>query len=364
MAEQMRRARQSANRERLARDARPSHAGPIEWPRFGADAAATDLRLLAGWDAGSRQRNIAALQRSIGNRRVSEALSAMVPAHAASPRPASLAAIASTATTHPGAQILHIGIPIDFEALGVTLTAAHSTAAAPPAGAQQIRNEGGNRGRAAGYTSLPAPTPPEFLTSEPQQRGGRWVAAVRPTTVGADPPQSLYPAAGVHDVGTGPTGQQRHVDVTADMAEVIRQGEDEHLLDLEWARHLSYDRAAASVNAAAASESPAGDSPAAARRLAADQVRADLPPQLRWADGEDPFRTWTRAYSRLAHVTIERDESGWHAMTSAFVLEAAEKQRLGVPVADELTRYVGGPQIGQHPSAPLVRARFDELPRP
>jgi len=63
----------------------------------------------------------------------------------------------------------------------------------------------------------------------------------------------------------------------------------------------------------------------------------------------------------MAHVTIERDQAGWHAMTSGFVLDPAEKRALGVPVGDELTRYVGGPQIGQHPSAPLVRARFAEL---
>lgn len=313
------------------------------------------------WDAGSLQRTVSSLQRSAGNRAVAEALAESTPRRDSGPAPASLSAIDSTATSQPGAAAFIFPIPIDFEAIGVSLRAARSSPAPPPAGAERIRDERGGGGRAAGYTSLPAPTPPDLTISQPVRQAAGWVATVQPTSVGPDVPASLYPAPGVHDLGPGPTGQQRHVHVTPPMSDVIRAGEQEHLLDLEWARHLSYDRAAATVNAVAEAQPPVGETPAAARQLAAREVRSALPSQLRWAEGEDPVRPWVRAYSRLAHVTIERDQNRWHDMTSAFVLDPAEKRRLGVPVQDELTTYVGGPKIGEHPPAQLVRGRFAEL---
>jgi hypothetical protein len=61
-------------------------------------------------------------------------------------------------------------------------------------------------------------------------------------------------------------------------------------------------------------------------------------------------------------VTIERDQNHWHDLTGAFVLDPAEKRRLGVPARDELVRYIGGTEIGLHPPADLVRARFASLP--
>lgn len=302
------------------------------------------------------------MQRSAGNRAVRQALAGPSPVSPGSmPITASPAAIAASAHSRPAAAVLGIPIGLDYEAISVMLRASRSAPAQPPAGAHRIRDERGGGSRAAGYTSLPAPTPPALTIGDPERREGGWAAPVRPTSVQPDTPVSLFPGPGVHDLGPGPTGQERHIDVTPEMSNLIRQGEEEHLLDLEWARHLSYDRAAAAVNAVSASGSPVADSPAAARQRAAEAVRSELPAQLRWRDGDDYLGPWLRAYSRLAHVTIERDQSHWHDMTSAFVLDPAEKRRLGVPVADELTRYMGGPEIGQHPSAPLARARFSEL---
>ena len=316
------------------------------------------LSQLSDWDAGSRQRTIVDLQHSAGNRAVAQVFAGR-PATGASLTSASLRNISDMASSHAGLAV--IPILLDFEAIGVSLRAARSAAAAPPTGAQRIRGEVGGSSRAAGYTALPAPTPPELTIGEAERREAGWAASVQPAANDRPAPPSLYPAAGVHELGTNAGGQPRHVDVTPEMSNLIRRGEEEHLLDLEWARHLSYDRAASAVNAAAESEPPVAASAGEARRLAAEQVRAALPAQLRWGHGADPVRPWIRAYSRMAHVTIERDQSRWHDMTSAFVLDPAEKRRLGVPEGDELTRYVGGPQIGQHPSAPLVRARFAEL---
>jgi hypothetical protein len=300
---------------------------------------------------GLRADAVLELQRRAGNRAVTAALA---------PQAATLADVAAAASARPGVTV-PFPFPIDFEAVGVAATTPSSSAAPAPGGVRRIRDARGGGTRAAGYTSLPVPTPPDLVVGEPQRRGDEWVAPVLPTRSVPDRPTSLYPGPGVHDLGPGPTGQQRHLHVTDDMADLIRRGEEEHLADLEWARHLSYDAAAAVVNAAAESEPPAGRTPAAARSLAVEEVRAALPAPLRWADGEDPGLRWRRTYSRLAHVTIERDENHWHDLTSAFVLDPAEKRRLGVPAGDELTRYVGGTEVGQHPSAALVRARFAEL---
>jgi len=323
---------------------------------LGRDLGPDRIRGTAAWDRGSRQRALAGLQRSAGNAAVVEALTARPPASA---HASSLGAIAGAAAGRPGLAVLPF--PLDFEAIGVSIGAGRSAPAGPPTGARRIRSAQGGGTRAAGYTELPAPRPPELSIAQPQRVEGGWSAAVQPTANDRPVPTSLYPAPGVHEVGTNAGGQQSQVHVTPDMSDVIRQGEDEHLLDLEWARHLSYDRAASAVNAAAEAPAPVAATPEAARRLAERQVCAALPPALRWPLGSDPVRPWIRAYSRMAHVTIERDQAGWHSMTSAFVLDPAEKRALGVPVGDELTRYVGGPQIGRHPSAPLVRARFAEL---
>lgn len=293
------------------------------------------------------------LQRLAGNRAVGALLAAA--------KPAAPGEVVDAATSAPGVRVPFLPIPVDIEALGVALGAGAPTPAPAPGGAQRIRDTRGGGSRAAGYTSLPVPTPPELRVDTPRREGDGWVAPVHPTRSVPDTPVSLYPGPGVHDLGSGPTGQRRHLHVTEEMSELVQRGEQEHLLDLEWARHLSYDRAAAAVNAAAEAPAAPRPTPEAARAAALETVRAGLPGALRWAPGEDPGLRWRRAYSRLAHATIERDQNGWHNLTSAFVLDPGEKRRLGVPVDDEVTRYIGGTEIGEHPPAELLRARFAEL---
>lgn len=318
--------------------------------------------VMARIDPARRSTIAAQLQHAAGNRATRELLGSdggadagpLTPADAPAAAPAR--SITGVASARPGLLVA----AADPEATGIAAGASHASPASPPAGVQQIR-ELPLGAHAAGYTSIPAPAPPELATAQPERRGNGWVARVRPTSVGSDAPVSLYPGDGLHDVAAGPTGQQRHVDVSPDLSELIRKGEEEHLLDLEWIRHLTYDRAAAAVNAVAGGEPPIVDSPAAAARAAADQVRQALPPQLRWPEGEDPFRRWAHAYGRLVHATVERDESGWHNVASAAILDPGEKRKLGVSEQDEVLRYVDRSQIGKHPSAALVRARFSEL---
>jgi hypothetical protein len=318
----------------LLRDERRPAAGV---PRQGAATRrsarqALGLGATLDGDSGSRERALVSLSASAGNGAVAAALS-----------------------TIQAAAHVHAGLAV--------VNKVASTEAPTRDGAQRIADARGGGSRAAGYTSLPAPGAPDLVVTGPSQvANGTWSAAVQATSVTPDAPSSLYPGPGVHDIGPGPTGQQRHKDVTGPMSNLIKRGEEEHLLDLEWARHLSYDTVADAINAVAAAAPATGDSAEAARNAATNAVRGRLPAQLRWADGQDPGLVWRRAYSHLAHVTIERDTpNGWHNMTSGFVLDPAEKRRLGVPEADELTRYVGGTEIGQHPSEHEVRARFDEL---
>jgi len=240
-----------------------------------------------------------------------------------------------------------------------------SAPAHPPEGLARIREEVAPR-RAAGVTSLLAIQPPDLAVSSPKRLpDGRFRAAVQPTTSGSTPATSLYPAPGVHPIGQNAGGQTVHVHVTDAAADEIRRGEEEHLMDMEWARHLSVDRASEVVNDLASKEAPTGATADEARTAAQAWVRDRLPAQLRWPDGTRPFPHWVRAYGSLKRVTDERDSNGWHDLTTQIVLSPAEKRRLGVPVEDELRRYVAGTtQIGDHPAEATVRARWDSLAAP
>jgi len=219
--------------------------------------------------------------------------------------------------------------------------------------------------RAAGVTSLPAPGAPDVVIGAPlQQSNGTWQATVNPTQVTPDQATSLYPGAGVHDENPTSTGMAVHRHVTPAASSEIKRGEEEHLMDLEWARDLAYDRIADAVNRVAAGGPITGPSSADARSNAMNAVRTAVPPPSRWADGVDPITHWRRTYGQLVAVTRERDSNRWHNISTEIVMDAAVKRRLGLPVADELLRYIAGTtQVGQH-GAPgqLVQDRYNGLP--
>jgi hypothetical protein len=238
-----------------------------------------------------------------------------------------------------------------------------STAAPAAGGVLQIAGTATGM-RAAGVTTLPAPGAPDVVIGAPlRQNDGRWQATVNSTQVTPDTPTSLFPGQGVHDENPTATGMAVHRDVTPAASDEIRRGEEEHLLDLEWARHLAYDQVADAVNRVAGSGPSTGATGDEARSAAMAQVRSAVPPQARWQDGVDPITHWRRVYGQLVAVTRERDQPNrWHNMSTAIVMEPAEKRRLGVPVADELLRYMAGTtQVGQHPAGPLVQDRYNSL---
>jgi hypothetical protein len=282
-------------------------------------------------DSGTRERTSLSLQASAGNRAVA----------------ASVADIARVRATQPSVAV--VGSPA-------------STIAPAPGGVMQIA---GQAVHAAGVTSLPAPGAPDVVIGAPlQQSDGQWQATVQSTSVSPDSPTSLFPGPGLHDESPTSTGMAVHRHVTSAASGEIRRGEEEHLLDLEWARDLAYDRVADAVNRVAASGPASGATADEARRAAMQRVRSEVPGQARWPDGVEPITHWRRIYGQLVAITRERDSPNrWHNIDTEIVMDAAAKRRLSVPAADELLRYIAGTtQVGQHPSGPLVQGRYNSLP--
>jgi hypothetical protein len=292
---------------------------------------------------------VAELQRQAGNAAVGRLLRDLrsaPPGPGAQPSSVSPAMLANLATRHT---LRVLGRPVPL-------------AAPPPDGAATIRSQAA-RPRAAGVTTLLAVQPPDLVLGDTQRLpDGRFRAAVQTTASGSTPASSWYPATGVHAIGENAGGQAVHLHVTREAAGEIREGEREHLMDMEWARHLSVDRAAEVVNELATQDAPTAATAPEARAATLDWVRSHLPGPLRWPSGSTAFRHWIRVYGQLKAVTDERDSSGSHDMASQFVLDPAAKRRLGVPVEDELRRYVAGStRVGTLGSEEAVRARYDAL---
>lgn len=239
-----------------------------------------------------------------------------------------------------------------------------STAAPPRGGVVQIANEAAGM-HAAGYTSLPAPGAPDVVMGTPlKQSDGTWQATINTTSVTPDAATSMYPGEGLHDDTPTPDGTPRDRDVTKPASSEIKAGEEEHLLDLEWARHFAYDQVADAVNRAAASGPLIGKTPDDAKAVAMYRVRSEVPDKARWPDAKQPIAHWRHLYGQLVAVTVDRDKvNKWHDMSGGPIFDPAEKKRLGVAKGHELWRYVAGStQVGKHPSEAEVTARYQSQP--
>ena len=321
--------RKAAQAERSAAD--PA-VRPAQHSAHGSTPQSVTSAPLSAFSGRGAERAAFALQRFAGNRAVA----------------ASMSEIGRTAESRPTLDV--VGSPT-------------STVAAAPDGHERIlATEGGFR--AAGVTTLPAPGAPDLVVgTASQQPGGQWQASIQPTSVTPDPPISLYPGQGLHRMSVGPVGQARHRDVTPAASDEIRRGEEEHLLDLEWARHFAYDTTADTINTVAAGPPATGATADEARQAACQAVRSALPLQARWPDGTAPIMHWRRLYGQLVAVTRERDTPNrWHSMSTQLVIDPAEKRGLNIPAEDDLYRYIAGStQVGQHASEAQVRGRYDSL---
>src|SRR5579884_1621529 len=176
------------------------------------------------------------------------------------------------------------------EASGCIVCRAGSPAAqAAPGGMQFIIRAAGlnSLGSTAGLTlvkSAGAFTAPVFDTTTSYERAGNQVkhyAAVVPATAQDVTHDSYYPAPGLHrkPPRTGEQGKQ-FWEITDDLSNKIRDGEQEHLDDARRAWELTYKRIADEINAMVSQKYGPAGSPAAATQMALDELGRRLPPQL------------------------------------------------------------------------------------
>jgi hypothetical protein len=191
--------------------------------------------------------------------------------------------------------------------------------------------------------------------------------AVAATTEGSVQVDTRYVPAGLHDWGTGGGGPRRLL-VPPAVADLARQGEQEHSDDIWWAHHLVAGEAARAVNALAAEGAAPATGAAEAHRHWRARLHDTISPKLRiTADDSDPraggsvTAPWMAALAALHQTTLDRDAQHWHTMGTRAPTQA-ERAANPVPAGTRLVVAEAGGEIGQHPSEPLIRAAFDALP--
>ena len=225
-----------------------------------------------------------------------------------------------------------------------------------PSGVADILRHGGSGtlGFSGGLTlvqSASAFTPPTFATTHTHQRVGPKVehfAAVRQTSSGDVTHDSFYPSAGEHlrprmEQKIGGRTYQHYWLISKQIADLILQGEQEHLDDAARAYELTYKKIADEINSLAAGK-PFGpaDSPAEADRLAEAALADKLPKQL----GTDPAN-WVKVLDALLLQTKQRDTEGWHSMS------IDPPQTVGQKILHPVTT-TSKTRIGQVPSSQVV----------
>ena len=175
------------------------------------------------------------------------------------------------------------------------------------------RGESGTLGFSGGLTlvqSAAAFTPPTFATIHSHQRVGSKVehyATVRRTSSGDATHASFYPAPGEHlrprmEQKIGGRTYLHYWLISRQIAEMIEEGEQEHLDDAARAYELTYKKIETAINAMAAGK-PFGpaSTPDEADRIAEAALKDRLPKEL----GTDPAN-WVKVLdSLLTQTTAE-----------------------------------------------------------
>jgi hypothetical protein len=218
-----------------------------------------------------------------------------------------------------------------------------------PSGMGVIVGKGGSGGLgyAGGLTlikSAAAFAAPAFKTRNVAVRESgtvRHFAEVQQTTSNDVAHDSYYPAAGDH-IRPGMTqrlGSHTYTyywRVSLQVSQLIRQGEEEHLADLERAYELTYKLIADTINSLVGVRFGPANTPAEADRLAEEELARKLPPQL----GTEP-RNWVAVLDRLLHQTEERDRKGWHTIGTGP--PQTEKNKIVHPVIMGPSTRIGVP---------------------
>lgn len=195
----------------------------------------------------------------------------------------------------------------------------------PPGGIRFIagRSGGGGLGTAGGLTlrkNAAAFTTPVFTTTNRHQRtNGRnqHFATVQPTQTADVIHDSFYPGPGDHEfpavapaLAGGASRYQSFYRISPALSNLIRQGEQEHLDDLQRAYELTYSLIARVINQISQREFGPANTPNEADQLAEQTLARLLPAAL----GSHPIN-WPRMLDRLLDMTETRDRQGWHSLS-------------------------------------------------
>jgi hypothetical protein len=229
---------------------------------------------------------------------------------------------------------------------------------AAPGGLGTIVGRGGSGGRlgsTGGLTLIKHAasfTIPEFTTRTSATRQGyavqHYAEVCRTTSVDAVH-ECYYPGPGDH----ARPGMTQRIDgtvythywrVSAEMSELIRRGEEEHLADAQRAYDLTYGLVADTINSMVGRRFGPARTPRDAERLAEAELERRLPREL----GANP-RDWIAALDRLLDQTLERDRSGWHSVDTnppqtegqkiVHVVSTTGTTRIGQVTSSQVVRY-------------------------
>ena len=233
----------------------------------------------------------------------------------------SLAVIARLARTSSGTILCFAGTPV---------------AKLPPRGIIEIIHSsgGGSVHRRRGSGPVPvgltqiknsaAFTPPGFQTDTTFRREGPRVdhfATVRATTSQDATHDSFFAAAGLHKQPIVPGERQEHFwEITSELSELIRQGEQEHLDDAQLAYELTYKCVENEINRLVGREFGPASTPYAATQLALDALAQRLPRQL----GTDPAN-WTRMLDAMLSLSARRDTELTHAVEEGNIRQEGRR---------------------------------------
>lgn len=252
---------------------------------------------------------------------------------------ASLCAIARRVRNPSGAILCFAGTPVCKAVPGgmmEILRASGSSSPLPSAGLTQIKS-------AAAFTA------PTFQTNTTSRREGYRVdhfATVLSTTSRDATHDSYFPAAGLHQQPPAPGSHSRAPkfwEITVQLSDLIRRGEQEHLDDARLAYELTYKRVEDEINRLVGRQFGPASTPDAATQMALNELGRRLPAQL----GTNPAN-WPRVLDALLRLSKTRDTNLMHSIELDAIREEGGK-------TIERLRPSTFFRVGQVPSSQIVR---------
>jgi hypothetical protein len=133
--------------------------------------------------------------------------------------------------------------------------------------------------------------------------------------------ESFYPAPGLH-AKPAQAGRRANEfwEVTDDLSNLVREGEQEHLNDALRAYELTYKRVENEINRLVGRQFGPADSPAAATEMAVAELGRRLPAQL----GTNPAN-WVTQLDRLLQMSKSRDTALWHSVETEAIRQEGNR---------------------------------------